>query len=91
MIESVEEYNTLLERLRSLKKEDKLSNNMLSELNALESVEGLVKKLAIPLVSNQRELLIAFFESVDNKDYEKQKSNKSWEVVDHYLKAINYR
>ena len=40
-------------------------------------------------VSNQRELLIAFFESVDAEDLEQHRNGKGWKVVDNYLKAIN--
>ncbi len=37
----------------------------------------------------QRELLIAFFESVDAEDIEQQRNGKGWKVVDRYLKEIN--
>lgn len=47
-----------------------------------------LNQLNILHVSKQRELLIAFFESIDNGDIEKQKQDKGWEVVDNYLKAI---
>jgi hypothetical protein len=47
------------------------------------------KQLELTAVSHQRELLIAFFESVDEEDMEQHRNGKAWKVVDHYLKAIN--
>ena len=45
--------------------------------------------LNIPVFSNRRELLIAFFDSVDSEDMEQQRNSKGWKVVDGYLKAID--
>ena len=47
-----------------------------------------IEQLSIHGVSNLREPLIAFFDSVDEEDMEQQRSNKGWKVVDRYLKAI---
>lgn len=51
--------------------------------------ETLVNKLFIANVMPRRELLIAFFESVDAEDLEQHRNGKGWKVVDHYLKAID--
>ena len=42
MIESKEEFNEVLERLRTLKKENRLGKHMESQLQAFEEVEGLI-------------------------------------------------
>jgi hypothetical protein len=42
MIESKQEFNELLERLRTLKKENRLGKHMESQLQAFEEVEGLI-------------------------------------------------
>jgi len=75
----------------------KVNENLLNEVNAVnkQNKELIVKymdlqeQLLIQRVSNRRELLIAFFESVDTDDFKKQNNGDAWEVVDNYLKAID--
>jgi len=40
-------------------------------------------------ILKRREMLIAFFESVDAEDMEQQRNSKGWKVVDRYLNAID--
>jgi hypothetical protein len=60
-----------------------------SNTERIIDLENKVDKLILCGVSQQRELLIAFFESVDAEDMEQHRNGKAWKVVDHYLKAIN--
>ena len=64
-------------RLKSENKKLKLNNKALKQQLSLNSV------------SHRRELLIAFFDSVDAEDMEQQRNSKGWKVVDRYLKAID--
>jgi hypothetical protein len=57
MIETVKEYHELLNRLRELNSEDRLSNHMKSKLEGLEECEGLVKNLDLGDVVGRSEQL----------------------------------
>jgi len=47
------------------------------------------QQLILSGVMHRRELLIAFFDSVDDADIDKQRNAEGWKVVDNYLKAID--
>ena len=52
----------------------------------LESVQN--EQLKLCEESQRRELLIAFFDSIEAEDMEQQRNSKGWKVVDNYLKTI---
>ena len=61
----------------------------LEPLKQIKNIEtGKEDKLNLCEVMHRRELLIAFFESVDAEDMEQQRNGKGWKVVDRYLEAI---
>ena len=69
-------------------KKGKINGSLLADIERIMQTYH-EQQLIITGVSQQRELLIAFFDSVDDADIEKQKDARGWEVVDNYLKAIN--
>jgi len=52
------------------------------------AVEQAIELDALCEISHRRELLIAFFDSIDAEDMEQQRNSKGWKVVDNYLKNI---
>ena len=55
MIESKQEFNEVLERLRTLKKENRLGRHMESQLEAFEEVQGLINLPINGVVFNEAE------------------------------------
>ncbi len=54
-----------------------------------EENKELTEQLRIDVAMHRRELLIAFFDSVDYNDIKLQRNAKGWKVVDNYLQAID--
>lgn len=89
MIETVQEYQDLLKRLRELKAENKLSRSVKSKLEGLEECEQLVKNFGLGGVSNQREPLIAFCKGLGEDGFNRLGRGQIETVVDNHIKAIN--
>lgn len=76
MIESKEEFNKVLERLRTLNLDRKLNKSLVNKLEAFEEVEGLIN-LIIPVVSKSLNVFLVG----DNVLFGHQKGKVVWTSV----------